>query len=84
MLWHEALSAHPKAPSIFLRVPPAHPQALINDSVLCTCLPAVLLQLGLLPGQAAGDIMQGSYRRFYPHSGDGAASSVLLLSQSCG
>ena len=34
-----------------------------------TCLLLLLLQLGVLPGQTAGDIMQGSYRRFYPHSG---------------
>lgn len=25
-------------------------------------------QLGLLPGRSAAEIMQGSYRRFYPHS----------------
>ncbi|EFN53170.1 hypothetical protein CHLNCDRAFT_136970 [Chlorella variabilis] len=31
-------------------------------------LAEAIAQLGLLPGQAAGDIMQGSYRRFYPHS----------------
>ncbi|KAL4459002.1 hypothetical protein ABPG75_013867 [Micractinium tetrahymenae] len=27
-----------------------------------------LAQLGILPGRHASDIMQGSYRRFYPHS----------------
>ena len=44
-----------------------------NRTAFC-CL---LLQLGVLPGQTAGDIMAGSYRRFYPHSG------APLLGTSC-
>lgn len=49
-----------------------------------------LAQLGVLPGRSAADIMQGAYRRFYPHSGGcplgfplAVATAVASCCQDC-
>lgn len=40
------------------------------------------LQLGVVRGRSASDIMQGTVRRFYPHSGALASSTVCRLTRA--
>lgn len=52
-------------------------------------LAEALAQLGVAPGQTARDLLQGSYRRFYPHSGGwcglpGGAGGAGGVTCACG
>ena len=60
-----AAPAHPaRCRARLPRQPPPPPPALLPPSQLSP-------QLGVVPGRSASDIMQGTIRRVYPHSGEG-------------